>query len=362
MECLRFGDLKKLLNCAEELLSIQNLVVFPSQALVILKKLIPSKIYYSFTELSLNWKSIATFCDPFETTKLVRDNDSTFDVFVHEHPLVNHIKKGFIDPVIKLSDLCGRIRFHNMGLYTEYYKKTGVEFQMSFCVPNPQFHIAFGLNRNDRDFTERERLLLILFRVYVILNYRHLNETARFLDMFTLLQTGIEADGRGLVLLSMNGEPCFTSDRARQWLNEYFQSPETWKKGIPFALSEWVYHQATIGRGAARIPFVITRKWRRLHISFLNGGNQGSILLLTEENADNIASNDLLRSSELTHRETEVLAWISRGKTSQEIGKVLGLSFRTIDKHIEHIYVKLGVENRAAAAACACQMNLNRNK
>ena len=55
----------------------------------------------------------------------------------------------------------------------------------------------------------------------------------------------------------------------------------------------------------------------------------------------------------LTSRESEVLSWLSKGKTNRDIAQILGLSPRTVDKHLEQIYAKLGVENRTAAAAIA---------
>lgn len=51
----------------------------------------------------------------------------------------------------------------------------------------------------------------------------------------------------------------------------------------------------------------------------------------------------------LTHREGEVMQWLSRGKTDAEIAALLFISPRTVHKHLEHIYVKLGVETRTAA-------------
>ena len=56
---------------------------------------------------------------------------------------------------------------------------------------------------------------------------------------------------------------------------------------------------------------------------------------------------------QLTGREVEVLHWVSCGKTNRDIGDILGLSPRTVNKHLEHVYVKLGVETRTAAAAIA---------
>ena len=55
----------------------------------------------------------------------------------------------------------------------------------------------------------------------------------------------------------------------------------------------------------------------------------------------------------LTSREAEVLLWMSRGKSNREIGAILDISPRTVNKHLEQVFMKLGVENRAAAAAAA---------
>ena len=52
----------------------------------------------------------------------------------------------------------------------------------------------------------------------------------------------------------------------------------------------------------------------------------------------------------LTRREREVLNWVARGKTNADIGAILGISARTAQKHVENMFVKLGVETRTAAA------------
>ena len=49
-----------------------------------------------------------------------------------------------------------------------------------------------------------------------------------------------------------------------------------------------------------------------------------------------------------------MLLWISRGKSNRDIGEILNISPRTVNKHLEQVFVKLGVENRAAAAAPRC--------
>ena len=44
---------------------------------------------------------------------------------------------------------------------------------------------------------------------------------------------------------------------------------------------------------------------------------------------------------------------MAKGKTNRDVGDILGLSPRTVNKHLEHVFEKLGVETRAAATALA---------
>jgi DNA-binding CsgD family transcriptional regulator len=63
-----------------------------------------------------------------------------------------------------------------------------------------------------------------------------------------------------------------------------------------------------------------------------------------------------LEEKGLTRREVEVLEWVARGKTHNEIGLILAISPRTASKHLEHIYTKLGVESRTAAVVQFLEM------
>lgn len=64
----------------------------------------------------------------------------------------------------------------------------------------------------------------------------------------------------------------------------------------------------------------------------------------------------LAASLGLTMREAEVLLWGSYGKSSGDISDVLEISPRTVQKHLEHVYEKLGVETRSAAVAIAIRV------
>ena len=75
------------------------------------------------------------------------------------------------------------------------------------------------------------------------------------------------------------------------------------------------------------------------------------IVLREESDAAQVQALALL--FKLTQREAEVLDWVIKGKTNRDIGEILGTSPRTVNKHLEHVFVKLGVETRTAAASLA---------
>jgi len=57
-----------------------------------------------------------------------------------------------------------------------------------------------------------------------------------------------------------------------------------------------------------------------------------------------------LDSLPLTSRERDVLALVASGKTNSEVATLLAISPRTVQKHLEHVFEKLGVETSTAAA------------
>ncbi|MBO6895661.1 MAG: helix-turn-helix transcriptional regulator, partial [Roseibium sp.] len=63
--------------------------------------------------------------------------------------------------------------------------------------------------------------------------------------------------------------------------------------------------------------------------------------------------NVLAVAFELTPREAEVLYWLTLGKTNRDISAILGLSARTVNKHLEQIFQKMGIDNRTSAAVMA---------
>jgi CheY-like chemotaxis protein/DNA-binding CsgD family transcriptional regulator len=102
----------------------------------------------------------------------------------------------------------------------------------------------------------------------------------------------------------------------------------------------------SLERGAARLGF-------RLHQQIGDVEAQGDWLIVMREVSDTAVIEAIGLSFKLTPKEAEVLYWVVKGKTNKDIGEILGSSPMTVKKHLERIFVKLGVETRTAAAGMA---------
>ena len=159
-----------------------------------------------------------------------------------------------------------------------------------------------------------------------------------------LAREAVDVAGMGTVLLDSQGRMAWRSPQAADWLAQAFGANEA----AQATAAQW------LGRarddGEAHTPAGNNARLVARHMG--QGGPGESMLLLTQTQADN-AALQRLRNVALTPRETEVLSWLAKGKTNRDIADILGMSHRTVNKHLEHIFEKLGVETRAAAAALA---------
>ena len=87
---------------------------------------------------------------------------------------------------------------------------------------------------------------------------------------------------------------------------------------------------------------------------FVEPGRDDFVILHLEEKI--AVTPAALRPLGVTAREAEVLFWIAQGKSNPDIAVILGLGVRTVHKHVEHIFEKLGCETRAAAALTAAEI------
>ncbi len=92
---------------------------------------------------------------------------------------------------------------------------------------------------------------------------------------------------------------------------------------------------------------------RRLEFSYVSVLGPGEFLFRLSEPAASTEEMVLRQAFGLTQREAEVLLWIARGKSNRDVSDILGISPRTVNKHLEQVFLKLGVGNRASATALA---------
>jgi DNA-binding response OmpR family regulator len=92
---------------------------------------------------------------------------------------------------------------------------------------------------------------------------------------------------------------------------------------------------------------------RRLECVYLSRAGPNEFLFRLTETNPAEGAEVLKEALTLTAREAEVLVWLAAGKSNRDISGILGISPRTVNKHLEQIFAKLGVENRAAAAVIA---------
>jgi CheY-like chemotaxis protein/DNA-binding CsgD family transcriptional regulator len=102
----------------------------------------------------------------------------------------------------------------------------------------------------------------------------------------------------------------------------------------------------TLQDGPKRLTF-------RLHQQIGDADTGGDWLIVMREVSDTAVIEAMSLSFKLTTREAEVLYWVVKGKTNKDIGDILGSSPMTVKKHLERVFVKLGVETRTAAAGTA---------
>ncbi len=165
-------------------------------------------------------------------------------------------------------------------------------------------------------------------------------------------RSALDAFGQATVAVrASDGKLVWQTPLARDLLNEYFAATG---KFAPVRLLAWI-DEAIAAKSEGRPPgqLLCTSGAKRLLASFHDQtGDEEWLVVLREEN-DASAVESLMTAFRLTLREAEVLYWVTLGKTSKDIGDILGSSPRTVNKHLEHIFEKLGVETRTAAANMA---------
>lgn len=171
-----------------------------------------------------------------------------------------------------------------------------------------------------------------------------LHTHARNARITRMARDAVDVAGMGVVFVDTRGRIAWRSPQAALWLHA-LEDPVAPGR-LPASVEPALAPGASIAIGTATAM--------RLSVRNLGAAALGETMLLFAIQREGPAAR--LADAALTPRETEVLSWLAKGKTNRDIGEILGTSPRTVNKHLEHIFEKLGVETRAAAAALASGM------
>lgn len=181
----------------------------------------------------------------------------------------------------------------------------------------------------------------LIARIRVHLANARLTQSARL---------ALDASGRCLLAANHAGQVLWSTPQAGKLLAKVLEADAAGRFVLPPDVQAWLR-----GKDATAAPAIVQGAAAplKLQLSFIGQSGADEFLLRLVED-DHASDEELLRQHlPLTAREAEVLLWIMRGKSNRDVGEILGLSPRTVNKHLEQMFAKLGVENRTSAAALA---------
>ncbi|EIT70911.1 MULTISPECIES: response regulator transcription factor [Hydrocarboniphaga] len=205
-------------------------------------------------------------------------------------------------------------------------------------------HVVRGLQAGGVDYVPKPIVVgELLARIRVHLANARMAHASR---------TALDATGRYLVSTDASGRLLWSTPRAEQLLHELMPAAQGFTPEFAARLASLRGEQQTQ---------VLALGGRRFEFSFVSSTGPDEYLYRLREVADPEAVQQaqtlqLQQALALTAREAEVLLWISRGKANRDISEILNISPRTVNKHLEQVFEKLGVENRASAAARAVRV------
>src|SRR5437763_3438926 len=260
------------------------------------------------------------------------DDVDVLQALIEEHPLVPYVVARPASPPLAFSDVVSRRELERRQIYQDFFRPHEIRNLMAFVFSVEPF-LAIAMTRSRGDFTPAQRDLSALVRPHLQSAYRSIGQLERAARRLEALEQGLEERAGAVILLAGDGRIEHTSARAQALLNEWFASGGGVR--LPYALS---------GLEGTR---TFERPGARLAVSRVN--TDPPLLLLDEVRLE--PDPERMRRHGLTPREGDVLACVARGLTDAHIAQELVVSRRTVQKHLEHAYRKLGVNDRAAAAA-----------
>jgi DNA-binding response OmpR family regulator/DNA-binding CsgD family transcriptional regulator len=208
-------------------------------------------------------------------------------------------------------------------------------------------HIIEGLEAGGVDYVTKPIVPgELLARIRVHLANARIAQSAR---------TALDAFGRFLLATRRTGSVLWCTPQAARLLGVAFKDFDTEAYVLHHDVQVWLQKCAAAQPPSTSTPIDLKTDSSsvRLQLVYIAQIGPDEFLLRLIEGDIGDDQTVLKQKLMVTEREAEVLLWIARGKSNRDIAQILDLSPRTVNKHLEQIYAKLGVENRTAAAALA---------
>jgi DNA-binding CsgD family transcriptional regulator len=340
------------LKVTGELAELQRLEDYPARAVSLLGELVPSDIA-SYNAVDPGSATATVVADPPES--LFEGGAALLANLAHQNPLISHYANTGDGKALRISDFLERRQFHHTDIYDHVYRRIEVEYQMAITVPSPRRQlgrpgelVGLTLSRARRDFSESERTLLELVRPHFTATLARLHELALW------RATGAGGpggeDSRWLVLIAGNGSVAWANRAAAEGLGASLG------RALPGALHSWAGEARMRGASDERTApsAILEHDGVRLRAQLVKDAYPELDGLWLTPLAE-LPDPQALRALGLTPRQAEVLALVLEGHTSAQVAQTLVLSARTVEKHLEAIYARLGVENRGQAIRASLQ-------
>jgi DNA-binding response OmpR family regulator/DNA-binding CsgD family transcriptional regulator len=206
-------------------------------------------------------------------------------------------------------------------------------------------HVLHGLDAGGVDYVSKPVTPdEVIARIRVHLANARLTRSA---------QIALDTAGRFLLAASLDGRILWSTPQASRLIEQANGAAEI---ALPAAVTQWLRSFADTPPANRQASLTVAFRedgMRRLLVTCIGqiGPDEHLLRVAAEQtNSDEVLLRERLS---VTLREAEVLLWVSRGKSNRDIAEILGLSPRTVNKHLEQMFEKLGVENRASATALA---------
>jgi DNA-binding CsgD family transcriptional regulator len=367
-EHLSNASLSRALQTARGLAELEQLADFPAWSASALRHLIPCDVAsYNAVDPVTQRADIAV--DPAES--VFDGGVEVFAHYVHQNPLVGHYAATGDGRALRISDFITLRELHRTDLYAHVYRQLELEHQLAITLPAPRHEmdrpgevIGLTLGRRRTDFSDSERVLLERLRGSFAATLARLHELA-------LLRATTEGEPdrgvRWLVLIARDATTAWTTPAAAEGLGLIVG------ERLPPALCRWVDAERSRQQRAERRdedaakaygdsscprPLVDGSLPVHLQLRLVRGAYPGLDALHLRP-VEALPGANALRALNLTPRQAEVMALALEGRTSAQIALALRLSTRTVEKHFEAIYDRLGAANRGQAISIALQANGN---